>query len=121
MARESREIWAERVERWRDSGLSVKEFARELGVNYNTLAGWRYRLRAEAAAASAAGKREGGSSPRSVARANVAKALQFVELVRPPAVEQRFEVVTAGGWTVRVPAQFDGETLERLLSIVERA
>ncbi len=47
MERESREIWEKRVERWRDSGLSVKEFAREVGVNPHTLAGWRWRLKAE--------------------------------------------------------------------------
>src|SRR4051794_32377521 len=47
MARESREVWLKRVERWRESGLSVKEFARELGINAHTLAGWRWRLRAE--------------------------------------------------------------------------
>ena len=30
------------------------------------------------------------------------------------------EVVAANGWAVRVPAQFDGEALGRLLAIVER-
>jgi transposase-like protein len=119
MARESREIWAKRVERWRDSGLSVKEFARELGVNHHTLAGWRYRLGAEEQS-TATSKHAGESTPRSGARSDETKAIEFVELVRAPTTEQRFEVVAANGWTVRVPAQFDGEALRRLLTIVER-
>ena len=121
MGRESREIWAKRVERWRDSGLSVKEFARELGVNHNTLAGWRYRLRVEEAQSSATSKHADESTPRSGARSDERKAIEFVELVRAPAAEQRFEIVAASGWTVRVPAQFDGEALGRLLAIVGRA
>ena len=44
MTRENREVWAKRVERLGDSGLTAKEFAAEIGVNANTLAGWRWRL-----------------------------------------------------------------------------
>src|SRR5436305_195417 len=35
--RVNREEWAERVERWKDSGLSAKEFGAELGINPRTL------------------------------------------------------------------------------------
>ena len=49
------------------------------------------------------------------------KAIEFVELVRAPVTEQRFEAEAASGWTVRVPAQFDGEALGRLPAIVDRA
>jgi hypothetical protein len=31
MARESREVWAERVKRWRESGQSAQEFAAAMG------------------------------------------------------------------------------------------
>lgn len=41
-----------RVERLADSGLTAREFAAEIGVNANTLAGWRWRL----------GSRQGGGS-----------------------------------------------------------
>lgn len=44
MTRENREVWAKRVERLADSGLTAKEFAAEIGVNVNTLAGWRWRI-----------------------------------------------------------------------------
>jgi hypothetical protein len=45
MARVSREVWAKRVERWKDSGLSAKEFAAELDVSPNTLTFWKWKLR----------------------------------------------------------------------------
>jgi transposase-like protein len=49
MARQTRQVWAKQVERWIDSGLTAKEFAAEIGVNPNTLAGWRWRLGQDAA------------------------------------------------------------------------
>lgn len=115
MGRESREVWAKRVERWRDSGLSVREFAREVGVNANTLSGWRWRLRAEQLGRAPSTER--GQEQRTPAEE--VKPIEFVELVRPRA-DERFEVVAASGWTVRVPAQFDAEALGRLLAVLER-
>jgi hypothetical protein len=113
MARESRETWIKRVDRWRESGLTAKEFAAEVGVNAGTLAHWKYRLSAETRHA---------SGPTSAARE---EAVTFVEVkaaaakvdttsVEPPA----FEVVLASGAVVRVPAHFDSATLRRLLDVM---
>src|SRR2546423_10303807 len=44
MGRERREIWTKRVERWRDSGLTAKEFASEIGVNPDRLRFWKWQL-----------------------------------------------------------------------------
>ncbi len=44
MDRTSREEWAKRVERWRDSGLTAAEFAAELGINAHSLSWWKWRL-----------------------------------------------------------------------------
>jgi hypothetical protein len=49
MATNTRDLWAKRVERWKDSGLTAKEFAAEMGINPQTLAYWRWRLKAEEA------------------------------------------------------------------------
>jgi hypothetical protein len=32
MARERRDVWEKRVERWRESGLTAQEYAAEIGV-----------------------------------------------------------------------------------------
>ncbi len=39
-----REEWAKRVERWKDSGLTAKEFAAELGIKPRTLVFWKWQL-----------------------------------------------------------------------------
>lgn len=93
----------------------MKEFAREVGVNAHTLSGWRWRLRAEQQGR--APSNECGEKQRPPAQET--KPIEFVELVRPPA-DERFEVVAASGWTVRVPAQFDAAALGRLLAVIER-
>ena len=38
-------IWKKRVEGWRASGESCKAYAARIGVNPNTLAGWRWKLK----------------------------------------------------------------------------
>ena len=48
MSRASREEWAKRVQRWRDSDLSGPEFAAEIGVNVRTLRYWSWKLGKEA-------------------------------------------------------------------------
>jgi transposase-like protein len=45
-----REVWEPRVRRLRESGLTVAEFAAELGVNPKTLTYWKWRLGKEASA-----------------------------------------------------------------------
>jgi hypothetical protein len=42
--RTSREEWAKRVERWKNSGLTAKEFAGELGFNPRSLVFWKWQL-----------------------------------------------------------------------------
>jgi len=45
----TRAVWAKRVERWADSGLSKNDFATEIGVSPHSLSWWKWRLSAEAA------------------------------------------------------------------------
>jgi hypothetical protein len=40
--RASRDEWQKRVDRWKDSGLTAKEFAAETGINAGTLQFWSY-------------------------------------------------------------------------------
>lgn len=47
MARETREVWARRVRRWKKSGLTAKDFAAREGVNAKTLSYWRWKLGAQ--------------------------------------------------------------------------
>lgn len=62
------EVWAKRIERWRDSGLTATEFAAEVGVNAKSLSHWKWRLHKGAQQAS-----DGFTVPS-----------QFVEVVAGP-------------------------------------
>ena len=113
MARESRETWSKRVDRWRESGLTAREFAAEIGVNAGTLAHWKYRLSADAQRSS--------MEPATASDEQV----RFVEVKTEAATDKptshappAFEVVLTGGAVVRVPAQFDPAALGRLLDVM---
>lgn len=118
MERTSREAWAKRVERWKDSGLTAAEFAAEIGVRAGTLSWWKWRL------ASAAEKRvSAGRAPRARPRVAVStkaiSPLTFVEVAAPVSAE-RIEVVLPSSIRIRIPATFDTVTLGRVLDVLEQ-
>lgn len=107
MSRTSRAEWAKRVQRWRDSGLTAKEFAAETGVNASTLSYWSWRLRP-------AGRR------RPPARSSASSA-RFVELSASPlaaTVPATLELLLGESVRIRVPSGFDEETLARVVRAV---
>ena len=93
------------LRRWRRSGLSLREFAREKGLSANTLAWWRWKLRRE----------DGGEQP-----------VELVELKRewvaaPHTVAPvHLEVVLGNGIVVRVPEVFEESALERVVRMLGR-
>lgn len=115
-ARASRAEWIKRVERWKDSGLSAKQFAAEIGVSAQGLTLWRWKLRQS--------DNRGRSS--SVVRGDVSEpqmdaSPKFLQLVAAPdAVSSAipFEVVLPRGLTLRVPTGFDEPTLLRLVELL---
>ena len=121
-ARANRAEWEKRVERWRDSGLTSKEFAAEVGINAATLTYWKWRLRKEKREASGEGPKAKPSkprpkpAPRKPERTTEASSLVVVEA--PPS-DSRIEVELAGGTRLRVPSSFDPDTLRRLVATLE--
>jgi transposase len=115
MERATREVWAKRVERWQDSGLTAKEFAAELDVSPNSLTFWKWKLRQPNKA----------TEPRPSRKREVAKHadvptsfLQLVPTSSPQVSVIPFEVVFASGVVVRVPHDFDEPALRRLASVL---
>jgi len=111
--RTGREEWAKRVARWKDSGLTAKEFATELGINPRSLVFWKWQL----------GKGSGGpvaeSSAVSVKSGRApARTLPLIELGQPPAPAQ-FELELGGGRRLAIPSTFDADALRRLLAVLE--
>lgn len=129
MERASAVEWAKRVERWKDSGLTAKEFAAESGLKASMLSYWQWKLRASGVSARDAGTGEqtrkrtlakSGATGRSRELAGPGP-MQFVELpatvVTSP--EPALEVVLDGGQRVRVSVGFDEATLTRVLRALE--
>lgn len=121
MARETREVWAKRVERWLDSGLTAREFATELGVNPNTLANWRWRLAQESDPP--ARSNSGTSTPPFVeliaAAAAGDPATTPATATTAPAGFEPLELMLAGGHRLRIPVHFDPGSLRRVLAALE--
>jgi transposase len=116
MARADRAEWAKRIERWRDSGLTAKEFAAETGLKASTLSYWKWRL-----------KSEGKPAPRSTGLAKTTarkqpqgQGLSFVEVAPSAIGTSSFEVELTQGVVVRVPMDFDAEAFDRLLVVLEQ-
>ena len=126
MARASAAEWAKRVERWKDSGLTAKEFAAETGIKASTLSYWCWKLTADArkqgapavGARPAEPKRRRGPtrSQRQPATASFVEVPVAAVVSAPEPVE-----VVLGDVRVRVPVGFDEETLTRVVRAVGAA
>lgn len=105
--------WAKRVEALQQSGLTVREFAAQIGVDAHALMNWRWRLR-DARAADRQRREQREPAPR----------VSFVEILasKPAAVDgeqaqaEPFEVYLGGDVRVRVPMHFDVASLRDLFS-----
>ena len=116
MAKADRAEWSKRVERWRDSGLSAKEYAAESGLKASTLSYWKWRLKSEAKPAA----RSTSLAKTTARRAPQGRTLSFVEMGSGAIATSRFEVDLGHGVVVRMPMDFDSEALGRLLAVLEQ-
>jgi hypothetical protein len=114
MERTSREEWAKRVERWRDSGLTAAEYAAELGINGHSLSWWKWRLAGKPAKRGPTRRSSSRRPPVSVAPS----PLTFLEMT-PPVQREPLEIVLPTGIRIRVPSDFDVGALGRLLGVLE--
>ena len=112
-ARAGRDEWQKRVQRWKDSGLTAKEFAAETGLNAGTLQFWRYKL-----------KHGARSSVRTKSKSPSDEILASLVEVRAPTVaslDERFEIELGNGRRLRVGGGFDATALRALIAVLEAA
>jgi hypothetical protein len=122
MAEGSRSTWAKRVERWKDSGLTAKEFAAEVGINAATLSHWKWRLDKEARSKSPREKavRKPDKKNQTIGCAKAPQPVQFIEVASSVAqADARFEVELRGGRRLFVPISLEAEALGRLIAVLE--
>ena len=121
MERTSRETWAKRIERWKESGLTAKEFAAEVGLSASSLQWWKWRLGAGATWQPAKRGRTRSSTgrPAALTKPRSISPVTFVEM-SAPIVSDALEVILPSTVRVCVRPGFDDTTLGRLLDVLER-
>jgi transposase len=116
MGQDTRELWLKRVERWKDSGLSAREFAAEVGINAQTLSYWRWKLGKKVAKAPARKKQVAFVE---VVAGTSDELASVGPIVSEPARDQRpepLEIVLRDELRIRVPVHFDAEALRRVVA-----
>jgi len=102
------------VERWRDSGLGVRQFAEQAGLSADRLRHWSWRL-SKARASLPVEAPQTSSTPT---------PLSFVEVTSPAApvsksdLAEHLQIVVPSGVRIVVPPRFDEGTLRRVLAVV---
>jgi transposase-like protein len=114
MGQDTRELWWKRVERWKDSGLSAREFASEMGINAQTLSYWRWRLGKKAAKAPE--KRKATAFVEVVAEPAAELATRVVERGQREEHPEPLEIVLRDELRIRVPVHFDADALRRVVA-----
>jgi hypothetical protein len=120
MQEQVREKWAKRVERWKDSGLSAKEFEAESGINARSLAWWRWQLsKGDETPKPRRRRRSRKTSAVAITRPPALPTMKFVELTAP-VTREGLEIVLPSTIRICVRPGFDAATLGQLLDVLEQ-
>lgn len=101
------EMWRERVARWKQSGLTRRQFAEREGIKRaSALSWWQYHLKQRDA-------RKSGSAPLRLVR--------LEPVVSPAKAADSALEVQCGRHRVLIRRDFDDELLRRVLDVLEDA
>jgi transposase len=104
------EVWRERVERWKQSGLTAKEFSEREGIaRPGSLSWWQYYLKRRPKKGVPADQ-----PPLKLVRLEPVRARRAREPKRPSSI-----TIQCGEHRVVVASDFDDVLLRRVLSILE--
>ena len=101
---EKEPFWRRELTSWQSSGLSQAEYQRTHGLTKNAFTYWKRKLLGSSRATATF-----VAVPRKVVRAGA-----------QPGGIGGIRLRGAGGYVVEVAAEFEAETLERLLTVLER-
>jgi hypothetical protein len=103
----TRADWAERIKRWKNSGLTAAEFGEREGIAAKQLHWWSWHL----------GKQAVPSASEAPLRLLPVKVVASRDVHMPKATP--LEIVLQNGHLVRVAPGFDPVTLRSVLSVLE--
>jgi transposase len=103
----TREDWAERVKRWKKSGLTAAEFGEREGIEGRQLHWWKWHL----------GKKEVPSATELPLRLLPVRVVPARDV--GVSKERPLEIVLQSGHVLRVARGFDPVTLRSVLSVLE--
>lgn len=105
---ERAKYWSDLLSAWKQSGLSQAEFCRRREVKVVTFAWWKRQL-------------QPASAEPVKRRGHLRKSLRpFVEVrLAGTSSLPAYEVILARSRSIRVPSEFDAQTLSRLITAVE--
>jgi hypothetical protein len=107
------EVWRDRVTRWKESGLTAKQFAQREGIaRPGALSWWRYHLAQE-------GKKVPTEAPLKLVRLEPVKTRRARR--QSTEVRSSYIEIVCGAHRVIVSNDFDEALLRRVLSAMERA
>ena len=118
-----RQQWQMAIQQWQSSGQSVRAFCRQEGLKESAFFFWRRELalqdRADTALHPSTSCQRKTSSP--VEPTGAAACFLPVQVVagRDPRRAGDIEIVLGSGRAVRVPPQFDKQTLADVLAVLE--
>jgi predicted phosphoribosyltransferase len=118
-----REVWLQRIEAWKQSGLTAKAFAERNGFNLKTFENRKYHLRRQARRQASLVKRDVSMGTGFVELVDSKRLGRAAKVVATPvgakSVDAPFEVQLRNGVTVRIPPRFDARALNQLLTALE--
>jgi hypothetical protein len=110
--------WAELIDEWHASGLSLPAFCERNGLNFGTMSGWVYKRTHKDALEEA--RREAGMGDDTLsADPFVPVRVLEAEPEWEGAGRSGIEVVIGAGRRIAVGAGFDAETLLRVVAVLE--
>ena len=107
----NRDKWRERVQRWKDGGLTAQQFATEMGLNYHTLLYWSSRL-----------KRDGAGTNNTTERVTLPEFIEVTETItreKSVLAKSGLELLVSDV-LIKVPVGVDEQTLRRVLSVIRQ-
>lgn len=107
--KEKRHFWLSHLEAWRDSGLSMVAYARQVGISSKSLGYWHGKAKRESSPAATTQRPR--LVPVSVATASASES--------SASSDAGLCLVTRQGQRVEIATDFDPATLQRLLTILE--